>query len=116
MSDRFERKVIHTRKFGGRSVRQTGQFAAVALGQMPLGRANLLFDQVEVVEQPFRGRRDPTVRRHRRSQQITNFYEDAFVLAQPCQQVVGAARCQPVNERKFLSVLLQLVGAEQLGS
>jgi hypothetical protein len=32
------------------------QFAAVALGQVAAGGADLLFDQIQVVEQPFRGR------------------------------------------------------------
>jgi hypothetical protein len=33
-----------------------------------LGRADLLFDQMEVVEQPLTRRRNPAVRRYRRSQ------------------------------------------------
>ena len=62
VGDRLEREIVDARKPGGRAGRQARKLAAVALGQVPPGRADLLFDQVEVVEQPFRGGRDAAVR------------------------------------------------------
>jgi hypothetical protein len=56
--DQFEHDVVNARKSGGRAVQEAGQFPAVAPGQMPPGHLNLLFDQVEVVEQPFGGGSD----------------------------------------------------------
>ena len=114
--DRLEREVVDARKPGGGPVRQAGKLAAVPLGQVPLGRADLLLDQVEIVEQPFRGGRDAAVRRDRRGQQVADFDQDGFVLGQPRQQLVGAARRQPVRDREALAVLLHLIGAEQLRS
>ncbi len=64
--DRLQRDVIHARKPGRWAVQQARQFPAVTLGQVSLGRANLFFDQIEVVEQPFPGRRNPAVRLDRR--------------------------------------------------
>ena len=117
MRDRFERKIVDTRKLGRGPLRQPGKLAAVPLGQVPLGRADLLFDQVEIVEQPFRGGRDAAIGRDRCRQQAANFDQDAFVLGQPCQQLVGrATRRQPVRDREVLAVLLHLIGAEQLRS
>ncbi len=117
VGDRLEREVVDARKPGGGSLRQAGKLAAVPLGQVPLGRADLLVDQVEVVEQPFRGGRDAAIGRDRRGQQVADFEQDAFVLGQARQQPVGrAAGRQPVRGREVLAVLLHLIGAEQLRS
>ena len=84
---------------------------------MSLGRANLFFDQIEVVEQPFPGRRNPAVRLDRRRQQIAGSDQDAFVLRQPRQQLVrSASRTQRVRFRQGLAMLLHLVAAEQFRS
>ena len=89
VGDRLEREVVDARKSGGRAVREPRQLAAVPLGQVPPGRADLLLDQVEVVEQPFGGRRDAAVRRDRRGQQVADFDQDVVVLDQPRQQPVA---------------------------
>ena len=88
--DRLEREVVDARKSGRRPVRQSRQLAAVALGQVPLGRADLLLDQVEVVEQPFRGGRDAAVGRDRRGQQVADFDQDALVLGERASSWSGA--------------------------
>ncbi len=108
------RDVVHARKSGRRSVQQARQLPAVPLRQVPLGHADLFFDQVEVVEEPFPGRRDPAVRFHRRRQQVAGFRQDAFILRQPGQKPVpNPSRTQPVRARKGLAVLLHLFAAEQ---
>jgi hypothetical protein len=55
-----------------------------------LGRANLLFDEIEIVEQPFPGRRDPAVRLDRGRQQVAGLDQDRLVLGQPLQKRSGA--------------------------
>src|SRR4030067_270563 len=56
--DRLQGDVVHARKSGRWAGKQSRQFPAVPLRQVSPGRANLFFDQVEVVEQPFPGRRN----------------------------------------------------------
>jgi hypothetical protein len=53
-----------------------------------LGRADLFFDQVEVIEQPFLGWCDPLVCRNRRREQIADFNQNMFVVSQPRQKPV----------------------------
>ena len=113
--DRFERDVVHARKPGRWAVRQARQLPAVPLGQVSLGRADLLFDQIEIIEQPFAGRRDPAVRLDRLCQQIADSDQDVFILSQPAQQLVrSAVRAQLVQASQGLAVLLHLIGAEEL--
>ena len=114
VGDRLEREVVHTRQAGRRAVREPRQFAAVPLGQVPPGRANLLLDEVEVVEEPLGCRCDASVRRDRLGQQVADFDQDAIVLREPRQQPVRVARRQTVREREVPAVLLHLIGAEQL--
>ena len=112
--DRLMRDVVHARQPGRRPVQQARQLPAVALRQVPLGHADLFFDQVEVVEEPFPGRRDPAVRIDRRRQQVAGSRQDAFILRQPGQKPVpNPSRTQPVRARQGLAVLLHLFAAEQ---
>ena len=112
--DRFMRDVVHARKSGRRSVQQAGQLPAVPLRQVPLGHADLFFDQVEVVEEPFPGGRDPAVRIDRRRQKGACSLQDAFILRQPGQKrIPDPSRTQPVRARKGLAMLLHLFIAEQ---
>jgi hypothetical protein len=56
--DQFQGDVVNARLPGGGAVDQTRQFPAVAARQMPAGGANLLFDQMIVVEKPLGGGSD----------------------------------------------------------
>ncbi len=117
MRNGLQRNVIHARSSGRRSMRQAGELPAVTFRQVPLGGTDLLFDEIEIVEQPFPGRRDPAVLRDHRRQQRAHSDQRAFVRCQPRQELVGRApRSQHVRGRESLSVLLHLLGAEQLGS
>jgi hypothetical protein len=83
---------------------------------MPLGGADLLFDEVEVVEQPFPGRGDPAVLGDRRGQQPAHTDQGAFVGRQARQQAgprraLGQRVC---DSGENPAVLLHLIGAEQL--
>ena len=57
--DQLQGDGVNPRVTRGRPVRQPGQLPAVAARQMPPGRANLLFDEVVVVEEPLGRGRDP---------------------------------------------------------
>jgi hypothetical protein len=79
-----------------------------------LGGANLFFDQIEVVEQPLAGRRDPAVRRDRRHEQRQTSIRVRFVLGQPRQKLVRRLSWrQLMRGRETLAVLFHLDGAEQ---
>ena len=58
MRNQFQHDVIDAGQSGARAVQEAGQLPAVATRQMPFSHLYLLFDQVEVVEQPFGGGRD----------------------------------------------------------
>ena len=84
---------------------------------MSLSRADLFFDQIEVVEQPFPGRRNPAVCLDGLGQQVADSKQDTFIFSQPRQKLVPrASRAQLVRTRQGLAMLLHLIGAEQLGS
>ena len=111
----LDRDVVHARQARGRAVQQARQLAAVGSRQVPFGGADLLFDQVEVIEQPLAGRRDAVAGGSRRFQQIAGADQDRFVVAQPREQPVArACRAPPVRPRQGSAVLLHLVGAVQL--
>ena len=117
MRDRLEGDVIDARLPGRRPVRQARQLAAVAFGQMPLGGADLLFDQVEIVEQPLAGRRDPALLAGHGSQQLADADQLAFVRGQtPEQAVPFVTGSQPVRRRQRLAVLRHLIGTVQFGT
>ena len=99
--DRLQRDVVHARKPGRRAVQQARQLPAVTLRQVSPGRANLFFDQIEVVEQPFPGRRNPAVGLDRLCQQLADFQQEIFILGQPRQKSVPrTSRLQLVRTRK----------------
>jgi hypothetical protein len=84
---------------------------------VPLGRADLLFDQVEIIEEPFAGRGDAAIGSDRFGEQLADVFEDFFVLGEAGQQLVGrAARRQAVRGSERPAVLLHLVGAVELRS
>ncbi len=116
--NRFMRDVVHAGKSGRRSVQQARKFPAVPLRQVPLGRADLFLDKIEVVEEPFPGRRNPAVRIYRRRQKGAGSRQDAFILRQTAQKPVPnpPSRTQPVRARKGFAMYLHPVAAEQFGT
>ncbi len=112
--DEFEHNVINAGKSGGRAVHQTRQLPTVAMGQMPPGHLHLLFDQVEVVEQPFGGGSDPPIGMRGEGRAVEGS-ENVFVLAQLGQQTVGALPGDYlVTGRESLGMACQLFNTEQL--
>jgi hypothetical protein len=56
--------------------------------------SNLLFDQIEVVEQPFSGRCNPAVGLNRLHQQIAGFNQETFILG---RRVRSRSEARPKN-------------------
>ena len=82
---------------------------------MPLGRTNLFFDQIEVIEEPFPGWRDTAFFLNGSSQKLAGFDEEVFIFSQPREKLVlSAFLAQLMRAGKRLAMLLHLVGAEQL--
>ncbi len=114
VGDGLQGNAIHARQPGGGALRQARQFPAIPLWQVPPGGADLLFDEVEVVEQPLPGRLDAVLRRNRRRQQAAGLDQHALVPGQARQQLVRhASRRQPVGGRETHAVLLHLIGTEE---
>ena len=115
--DRLQRNIVDARQARRGAAAQAGQLSAVASRQMPPGSANLLFDEIEIVEQPFPRRDDAAIGRQRLGQQPASFDQDSFVVGESCQQAIGGpARRQLVRGGQEPPVLLHLVVAEQFGA
>ncbi|MNS70210.1 hypothetical protein D3C72_1035510 [compost metagenome] len=112
--DHLQRNVVHPGQALGRTAGQFRQAAAVALGQMALGQADLLFDQVEVVQQPFVGGGELAVLLHGFDQQRAGFAQQGLVFIQARQQLVLRAECaQHVRLGQRPAVRFHLHGVEQ---
>ena len=59
------------------------------LGQMALCCADLFFNQIEVIEQPFTRWRDPVVRLYRRRQLVVKVDKKMLVYLQPRQKLLS---------------------------
>jgi hypothetical protein len=113
--DQFQGDTVDPRMTCSRSPSQPWQFATVTSRQVAPGGANLVFDKIEIVEQPFRRRRNPPVTLGGGRDEVIRLDENAFVLSQARNKFVRvAARRQPVRRRQRLRMTLQLLDAEQL--
>ena len=82
---------------------------------MPPGQLNLLFDQVEVIQQPFGGRCDAPAWIDSEGRAI-EVSQDVLVLAQPFQQTIGTLpRDYLVIACESFGMARELFDAEQLG-
>ena len=59
---------------------------------MPMGQLDLLFDQIKIIEQPFRRGRDTPAFIHRQSRAIKSA-QHFLILIQPREQPSGSAAC-----------------------
>ena len=114
MRNQFEHQVIDARQPGGRTRHEAGQFPAVTPGQMPAGHLDLLFDQVEIVEQPFGRVGDAPGLVHGLSRAVVGS-ENLLIFTQPREQSVGAPlRDDRVVFGEGFGVVDQLLEAEHL--
>jgi len=80
-------------------------------------RGYLVFDQVEVVEQPMAGGGDTLVRGHRGGELAADLHQGCFVGVEPGKQRIPRSSPNEAMPRcEDLAVALDLVGAEQFGS
>lgn len=105
---------VYIEKTGRWTIQQSRQFPAVTLWQVSSGRANLIFNKIEVIEQPFPGRRNTAGCLNSLSQEIADFEQHAFIISQPRQKpVLCMFQPQLVLTRQGLAMLLHLITAEQ---
>ena len=89
MRDRRERDVIDARQTCRWTGGQAWELAAVPAWQVPPGRADLFFDQMEVVEKPFASRTDPLIGRCCGRQAPGDVDQDDFVRGEPREQLIA---------------------------
>jgi hypothetical protein len=77
------------------------------------GRSDLLFDQIEIVQQPFAGGRNAPVCFCRSRQKITGFPQYLFVVSQSRQKLVWhASTGDRVRGRQAFTMLFHLLSTE----
>jgi hypothetical protein len=118
--DGFQCEVVDARQRAvgrHRGLGQPRQFVAVAVREVTPRGADLLVDQVHVVQQPLGGRRHRPVLGNGLAQLAGDVLEHAFVGRQPCQQAVGPVVLrEAMTASQQLAVRHHLVAAEQRGA
>ena len=96
---------------------QLGQLVVVVGGQIILDLAQLLVDDVEVVHEPFGGRRDRALFPDGTGERAVGSEQDAPVLgdAGPDDMPVTRVAGDRLGSRERRGVLLQALDAEELG-
>ena len=103
---------------GERPVRELRQQAVEAGRQIVADLANLLVDEVEVVDQPLRGGRDRALFAHRCADRAVRGEQHAAVVAQPSREGTPsrAPTGHALRRRQALGMLLETLDAEELGA
>ena len=115
VGNQLQRQIINTRKSSRVTSSQTWQLPAVAAREVSTRLANLLLDQIEIVEQPGFGRYDPLARRRGCRDDIVGRKQNPCVVRQPRQQSVRArVRVDSIPTCQGDRVTLQLLNTEQL--
>ncbi len=114
--DERERDGVDARVVGEFPRGELGQFVVKTLGQVFADFAQLLLDDVEVIDQPLGGGRDGAPLAHRLGERAVGVDEHAPVLLQPRQEPPPAppAGVDAVLGRQRRRVLLQALDAVQL--
>ena len=89
--DQFQRDGVGARVTGVRAAREPRKFAAVRARQVSARQPNLIFDQIEIVQQPFRRRRDAPVANDGGGHQVVRLDQDAFVFIQAGDELIGTS-------------------------
>ncbi len=115
--DRVQCDVVDARQSSRCATLQTWQFPAVAFGEMQARGADLVVNQVQVVEQPFARGCNPMPSLDRIREQRATVAQDTFVIRQASQQAVGTfAGRDCVFASNNPPVFFHLLRAEQLGA
>lgn len=81
---------------------------------MSPGRADLLFDEIKIIEQPFGGRRDAMLPLDRLQRQAPRPDQDLFIFGEARKQFFRVSRgTQDMRLRERSAIVLQLLRAEQ---
>ena len=111
-------QAVHARVAGQRPLGQLGQLAVEPGREVVADLAQLLVDDVKVVDQPFRRRRDRALLADGGGDDAVRLAEHATVVLDARQQAPPPAR--PVRDglgrRQALGVLLESLDAEELGT
>ena len=86
--DQFLDDVVNARQSGEWPGGELRKLCTIVFRQMPVRRANLLFDQVEIVQQPFLGRRDAHLGFDGRADKLVPLLEDRLVFLKPVEKTV----------------------------
>jgi hypothetical protein len=115
VGDQLQGHRIGPRIASVRAARQPRQLPAVGRRQVSSGEPDLIFDEIEVVQQPFCRRGDPSLARHGGGHQMVGLDQDLLVLVQPRNQLVSAALGRDlVSGRQLGGMPRQLIDAEEL--
>jgi hypothetical protein len=116
MGDEGPRHAEHPREARERSGGELRQLPVVAGRQIVANFADLLFDEVVVVEQPLGGRRDCATLADRLRDGAIRFEQNRLVVLQPRGE--GAPGRRPrgdgLGRRKTLGMLLEALDTEEL--
>ena len=118
MGDERPRDPEHARVAGERPLAQLRQLAIVGLGQVGADFADLLLDEMEIVQEPFRGGRPRLAFDRGRGDLAIGRQQHAFVVAQAGDQRLagGLAAVDRLVGRQAVGVLLEAFDAEQLAA
>ena len=113
--DQLQRDVVDAGEAGQGTRHQARELPAVRPRQVQLRHADLLLDQVVVVQQPFARGRDPQAPGLGCRHEVVGLDQDLFVLGQSRQQpVLAVPRVEAMLVCQRPGVPLQLLAAEQL--
>ena len=117
MGDGFQGDVVHAGQGRRGAIGQPGKLAAIASGKVLLGGSYLLFDQVEIIQQPLGGGGGSLAGERRGGHGLATAGQYSGVLGQSLQQGVGGRmRAEAMLMRKFGAMVGHLLGTEQLGA
>ena len=117
VGDGFENDVVDAGEPGGGSVRQAREFAAVAFRKVTAGGADLFFDEIEIIQQPFAGGSGAAAIFEGLGEQRVRGDQDVFVFGEAREKLLGVALgTDGVGVGQRLGVLVHLLGIEKLGS
>ena len=116
MRDKGPRHAEHPRIAGERSGGQLRQLPVVAGRQIVANLADLLLDEVVVVEQPLGGRRDCATLADRFRDGAIRLEQNRLVVLQPCGKAAPGRRRRGdgLCRRKALGMLLEALDTEEL--
>jgi hypothetical protein len=108
----------NTREPGERTFCELRQQAIEAARQVVVNLANLLFDDVEVVDQPLGGRRDRPLLSNRVANRPIGGEQHPAVVAKPlCERsATGGPARDALRSREALRMLLEAFDAEEFGA